>query len=88
MDTMEWTQRDDDTWTLAGNDGNSKGTVRYRDGSWWTEPPAGDQQQSLDQPARISNAEYQEALADLREPLGPFETVEQAKDALERDIQA
>lgn len=82
---MPWTQQSDDVWTL---DGETQGTVRYRDGSWWAEPqPPTGAGEAFDTPAEMSEGDFNEALAALPEPLGPFETADDAKSALEQAAQ-
>ena len=79
---MPWTQQSDDVWTL---DGETQGTVRHRDGSWWAEPqPPTSAGETFDTPAQMSEGDFNEALAALPEPLGPFETADEAKSALEQ----
>ena len=82
---MPWTQQSDDVWTLItdatqSGSGETGGTVRYRDGSWWAEaqPPTGGGD-GFDTPAELSEGDFNEALAALPEPLGPFATADDAK---------
>jgi hypothetical protein len=90
---MPWTQQSDDVWTLTpdatqSGSGETGGTVRYRDGSWWAEaqPPTGGGD-GFDTPGELSEGDFNEALAALPEPLGPFETADEAKSALEQAAQ-
>jgi hypothetical protein len=85
---MEWTQQEGEVWTLSGargaGAGQALGTVRYRDGSWWGElQPATGGSGSLEEPGRLSEEQFEESMANLPEPLGPFDGPDQAKSAVE-----
>lgn len=91
---MPWTQQSDDVWTLVATEGaepesgETQGTVRYRDGSWWAEAqPATSGGDEFDTPGQLSDGEFNEALAALPEPLGPFDSPDEAKSALEQAVQ-
>ncbi len=89
---MEWTQQEGDVWTLNGAQGSGPsqalGTVRHRDGSWWGElQPVTGGTGSLDEPGRLSEEQFEESMANLPEPLGPFDGPDEAKRAVEQAMQ-
>ena len=84
---MEWTQQENEVWMLNSTGGTreARGTARYRDGSWWGElQPATESGGSLEEPAKLSEEQFEASMANLPEPLGPFDSADEAKQAVEQ----
>ena len=88
---MEWTQQENDAWTLNGaQDGGPRkvlGTVRYRDGSFWGQAePTASGSGSLEQPGQLSEEQFEESMANLPPTLGPYQSIDDAKSAVEQAV--